>query len=69
MQEKHVTNMRAAGSDEALRLETPRKFSLEECIEFLEQDEKLEVTPKSLRIRKTILDYTERLRRQSKNKI
>ncbi|HHT83462.1 MAG: translational GTPase TypA [Christensenellales bacterium] len=66
---KHVTNMRAAGSDEALRLETPRKFSLEECIEFLEQDEKLEVTPKSLRIRKTILDHTERLRRQSKNKI
>lgn len=59
---KHVTNMRAAGSDEALRLETPRKFSLEECIEFLETDEMLEVTPKSLRIRKTVLDHAERMR-------
>ncbi|MBR6750740.1 MAG: translational GTPase TypA [Clostridia bacterium] len=59
---KHVTNMRAAGSDEALRLETPRKFSLEECIEFIESDEILEVTPKSLRIRKTILSHEERMR-------
>lgn len=59
---KHVTNMRAAGSDEALRLETPRKFSLEECIEFLEPDEMLEVTPKSLRIRKNILSHEERMR-------
>ena len=59
---KHVTNMRAAGSDEALRLETPRKFSLEECIEFLEPDEMLEVTPKSLRIRKVILDHEQRMR-------
>ncbi|MBO7156019.1 MAG: translational GTPase TypA, partial [Clostridia bacterium] len=59
---KHVTNMRAAGSDEALRLETPRKFSLEECIEFLEPDEMLEVTPKSLRIRKNILSHELRMR-------
>ena len=59
---KHVTNMRAAGSDEALRLETPRIFSLEECIEVLEPDEMLEVTPKSLRIRKTILDHELRMR-------
>ena len=65
---KHVTNMRAAGSDEALRLETPRKFSLEECIEFLEPDEMLEVTPKSLRIRKTILDHAERMRRLVKER-
>lgn len=65
---KHVTNMRASGSDDALRLESPRKFSLEECIEFLEQDEKLEVTPKSLRIRKAILDHGQRLRMLSKSK-
>ncbi len=65
---KHVTNMRAAGSDEALRLETPRKFSLEECIEFLEVDEMLEVTPKSLRIRKTILDHAQRMRNMMKER-
>ncbi len=65
---KHVTNMRAAGSDDALRLETPRKFSLEECIEFIEQDEILEVTPKSLRIRKAVLDHSERMRNATKEK-
>ncbi|NCA66445.1 MAG: translational GTPase TypA [Clostridia bacterium] len=65
---KHVTNMRAAGSDDALRLETPRKFSLEECIEFIEQDEILEVTPKSLRIRKAVLDHSERMRSASREK-
>lgn len=65
---KHVTNMRAAGSDEALRLESPRIFSLEECIEFLEPDEMLEVTPKSLRIRKTVLDHAERMRRLVKER-
>lgn len=65
---KHITNMRASGSDDALRLETPRKFSLEECIEFIELDEMLEVTPKSLRIRKTILDHSERLRSANKEK-
>ena len=65
---KHVTNMRAAGSDEALTLETPRRFSLEECIEFLSIDEMLEVTPKSLRIRKTILDHSERMRKLSREK-
>lgn len=65
---KHVTNMRASGSDEALRLETPRKFSLEECIEFLEPDEMLEVTPKNLRIRKTVLDHAERMRKAVKER-
>ncbi|MBR1625002.1 MAG: translational GTPase TypA, partial [Clostridia bacterium] len=65
---KHVTNMRAAGSDEALTLESPRKFSLEECIYFLSTDEMLEVTPKRLRIRKTILDHAERMRRLSREK-
>jgi len=53
---KHITNMRAAGSDEAMRLNTPRRFSLEEAIEFIAEDEMLEITPKNVRIRKTILD-------------
>lgn len=65
---KHVTNMRAAGSDEALRLNTPRKFSLEEAIEFLNDDEMLEVTPKNYRIRKTILSGSERLKLAFGNK-
>lgn len=60
---KHVTNMRAAGSDEALTLNSTRKFSLEECIEFIDADEMLEVTPKNLRIRKIILDHSERMRK------
>lgn len=59
---KHVTNMRAAGSDEALRLNTPRKFSLEEAIEFLNDDEMLEVTPQNIRIRKVILSGEKRLK-------
>jgi GTP-binding protein len=59
---KHVTNMRSSSSDEALTLETPRVLSLEECIEFLSTDETLEVTPKSLRIRKVILDHAARMR-------
>jgi len=54
---KHATNMRASGSDDALRLIPPRTMSLEQCIEFLAEDELLEVTPKSLRIRKTVLDH------------
>ncbi len=65
---KHVTNMRAAGSDEALRLNTPRKFSLEEAIEFLNDDEMLEVTPKNIRIRKIILSGSERLKLAFGNK-
>ncbi len=53
---KHITNMRASGSDEALRLIPPKTMSLEECLEFLNEDELLEVTPKTLRVRKRILD-------------
>jgi len=53
---KHVTNMRASGSDDALRLVPPKAMSLEECIEFISEDEMIEITPESLRIRKTILD-------------
>ena len=65
---KHVTNMRAAGSDEALRLTPPRIFSLEECLEFIDDDELVEVTPKSLRLRKKILDHALRLREQFKKR-
>jgi GTP-binding protein len=59
---KQLTNMRAAGSDDALRLTPPRRFSLEEAIEFLGDDEILEVTPKNFRIRKRTLDHTQRMR-------
>ena len=59
---KQLTNMRAAGSDEALRLVPPRQLSLEQCLEFLADDELLEVTPKNLRIRKRILDHSLRMK-------
>ena len=59
---KQLTNMRAAGSDEALRLTPPRQLSLEQCMEFLADDELLEVTPKNLRIRKRILDHSQRMK-------
>ena len=59
---KQMTNMRASGSDEALRLVPPRQMSLEQCLEFLADDELLEVTPKSLRIRKRILDHEKRMK-------
>ena len=59
---KQLTNMRAAGSDEALRLTPPRQMSLEQCMEFLADDELLEVTPKSLRMRKTILNHEKRMK-------
>ncbi len=63
---KHVTNMRAAGSDEALRLVPPKKMSLEEAIEFIGSDELIEVTPLSIRVRKRILDNN--LRAKSRNR-
>ncbi|MDR1939328.1 MAG: translational GTPase TypA [Clostridiales bacterium] len=53
---KHVTNMRASGSDEALRLNSTKKMSLEEAVEFIKDDELLEITPLNIRIRKRILD-------------
>ncbi len=59
---KQLTNMRAAGSDEALRLVTPKQMSLEQCLEFLADDELLEVTPKNLRLRKSILDHSLRMK-------
>lgn len=60
--EKHLTNTRASGSDDALKLQRPRIFSLEEAIEFIENNELLEITPQSIRIRKKILDHKERMR-------
>ena len=65
---KQLTNMRASGSDEALRLTTPRVFSLEQCLEFLADDELLECTPKSLRIRKRELDHSIRMRNLMKKR-
>ena len=65
---KHLTNTRASGSDEALRLVPPRILSLEQCLEFLADDELLEVTPKNLRLRKSLLDHAARLRAASKLK-
>ena len=59
---KQLTNTRASGSDEALRLIPPRQLSLEQCLEFLADDELLEVTPKSLRLRKRILDHDRRMK-------
>ena len=59
---KQLTNMRAAGSDEALRLVPPRQMSLEQCLEFLADDELLEVTPQNLRMRKSILDHALRMK-------
>ena len=59
---KQLTNTRASGSDEALRLVPPKQMSLEQCLEFLADDELLEVTPKSLRMRKSILDHEKRMK-------
>jgi len=63
---KHVTNMRASGSDEALRLTTPKVLSLEQALEFISDDELAEVTPKNIRLRKRILDTELRAKARSK---
>ena len=63
---KHLTNTRASGSDDALRLVPPRVLSLEDCLEFLADDELLEVTPESLRIRKRVLSNTQRAKNRAK---
>lgn len=65
---KHLTNTRSSSSDEALRLEPVKKPTLEEFLEYLDEDELLEVTPLSLRMRKTILDHTQRGRMDFKRK-
>ena len=63
---KHLTNTRASGSDDALRLVPPRKLSLEDSLEFITDDELLEITPKSIRIRKQILSNTLRAKTKAK---
>ncbi|MBX7490103.1 translational GTPase TypA [Helicobacter turcicus] len=60
---KHLTNMRASGSDDAIKLTPPRDLNLERALEWIEEDEILEVTPKNIRIRKKILDPTQRKRK------
>ena len=65
---KQLTNQRSSSSDEALRLEPVRKLTLEECLEFLNDDELLEVTPSSLRLRKITLDHTQRGREDFRRK-
>ena len=67
--EKHLTNTRASGSDDALRLVPPIQMSLEKAIEFIQDDELVEITPKSIRLRKKILNNKDRERaaRQSAN--
>ena len=64
--QKHLTNTRASGSDDALRLVPPSTLSLEQCMEFIKDDELLEVTPTSLRLRKTILSKEQRMKKQFK---
>ena len=63
---KQLTNMRASGKDEAVTLTTPTRFSLEECIAYIDDDELVEVTPKSLRMRKRLLDPNDRKRESRK---
>ena len=65
---KQLTNMRASGSDDALRLTPPRQMSLEQCLEFLADDELLEVTPENLRLRKRILNHEIRMKALKGNK-
>ena len=62
--QKHLTNTRASGSDDALRLVPPTVLSLEQCMEFIKDDELLEVTPQSLRLRKVVLSKEQRLKQQ-----
>lgn len=63
---KQASNIRAAGSDEAIRLIPPRKMSLEQALEFIRDDELLEVTPENFRLRKKVLDHAQRMRIRSK---
>ena len=63
---KHVTNMRASGSDEALRLTPPVLMSLEQALEFIEDDELVEITPKNIRLRKRVLNSEQRAKTRNK---
>jgi GTP-binding protein len=64
---KHLTNTRSSGADDALNLVPPKKLSLEQALEFIDTDELLEITPDNIRIRKKILDHTERYRAARNN--
>jgi len=64
--EKHLTNTRASGSDDALKLVPPKQMSLEQSLEFIGDDELVEITPENIRLRKKILDPTQRFRQQGK---
>ena len=66
---KHVTNMRASGTDESLRLVPPVRFSLEQCLEFLADDELCEVTPQTIRLRKQILNSDTRMKQRNKKNV
>jgi GTP-binding protein len=66
---KHLTNMRSSGADDALRLETPRNMSLDDAVEYIGDDELLEVTPKAYRLRKRLLSMDERKRDQKRREM
>ena len=65
---KQLTNMRASGSDDALRLIPPHIMSIEEAMEFISEDEMIEVTPTNIRMRKAILSNTERMKKLKSHK-
>jgi GTP-binding protein len=65
---KKLTNVRASGSDDAIRLTPPRLLTLEQALEFIDDDELVEVTPKSIRLRKRYLDANERKRHEKQTK-
>jgi GTP-binding protein len=65
---KHITNTRASGSDDALKLTPPTILSLEQCLEFIAEDELVEVTPNNIRMRKTILSKEQRMKKQFRKK-
>ena len=66
---KHITNTRASGSDDALKLTPPTILSLEQSLEFITDDELVEVTPKSIRMRKTILNKEQRMKKSKQGLI
>ncbi len=65
---KKLTNIRAAGSDEKMKIAPPVRFSLEEALEYIQEDEYVEVTPKNIRLRKIILDENERKKVEKQSK-
>ena len=65
---KHATHPRSSSSDEALRLTPHSVLSLEQCLEFISEDEYVEVTPKSVRMRKAVLSHEQRMKQQSRKK-